>query len=188
VAEALSFIRRKNMSDITPDKAPGVLTVELAWHERAKSRLAVITTTNEFISIVLDRGETLAHNDILETEDGRHTLRVCAKEESILKITAPDALSMMRLVYHLANRHVKMMITPDAVFIESDSVLHGLVSALGGRAEIVQAIFEPERGAYVHSHGHSAASSHHGHHHFDPQDYAQGQVGEELSKLAHSQS
>jgi urease accessory protein len=194
MAQALSFVRRTQVSGTVPDTVPDTLTLTatLAWHEREKSRLAVITTNNEFVSIVLARGETLSDGDLLQTEDGAHTLRICAKEEPVLRISAPDSLTLTRLVYHLANRHVKMMLKTDAIFIESDPVLHSLAISLGGHVQTVHCVFEPERGAYSHSHahGHSHAHDHshdHSHHHdLDPQDYAQGQVGEELSRLAHA--
>lgn len=193
MAAALSFVRRIEKTPVSgtapaePDTTQRTAT--LAWHEREKSRLAVMTNTDEFVSIVLERGETLSHGDLLQTEDGAHTLRICAKEEPVLKISAPDSLTLTRLVYHLANRHVKMMLKADAIFIESDPVLHSLAISLGGTVQTVQSVFEPERGAYSHSHahGHSHDHSHENSHHhgLDPQDYAQGQIGEELSKLAH---
>lgn len=198
MAAALSFVKRiektpmsGTVPDIARDTSQRIAT--LAWHEREKSRLAVITNTHEFVSIVLERGETLHDGDLLQTEDGAHTLRICAKEEPVLKISAPDSLTLTRLVYHLANRHVKMMLKADAIFIESDPVLHSLAISLGGKVQTVHSVFEPERGAYSHSHGQSHSHDHsHGHSHensdhhgLDPQDYAQGQIGEELSKLAH---
>lgn len=192
MGQALSFVKRAKVSGPLACEAitSTPRTATLAWHEREKSRLAVITNTHEFVSIVLERGETLRDGDLLQTEDGLHTLRICAKEEPVLKISAPDSLTLTRLVYHLANRHVKMMLQPDAIFIESDPVLHSLAKSLGGAVHTVHCVFEPERGAYAHSHGHSHAHGphhDHGHHHgLDPQDYAQGQVGEELSRLAHA--
>jgi len=188
MAQALSFVRLVKVSGTVPD----TMTVTLAWHEREKSRSAVITNTNEFVSILLERGEVLSHGDLLQTEDGAHTLRICAKEEPVLKISTPDSLTLTRLVYHLANRHVKIMLKADAIYIESDPVLHSLAKSLGGKVETVHCVFDPERGAYSHSHTHAHPQDHphgqdHGHHHgLDPQDYAQGQVGEELSRLAHA--
>jgi urease accessory protein len=190
MAQALSFVRRTQVSGAASDTVPDTLIATLAWHEREKSRIAVITNTNEFVSIVLSRGETLSHGDVLQTEDGAHTLRICAKEEPVLRISAPDSLTLTRLVYHLANRHVKMMLKTDAIYIESDPVLHSLAKSLGGKVDTVHCVFEPERGAYSDSHGHShdhGRKHDHGHQHgLDPQDYAQGQVGEELSRMAHA--
>jgi urease accessory protein len=186
MGQALSFVKRAGVSGALACEVmtSNPRTATLAWHEREKSRLAVITNTHEFVSIVLERGETLRDGDLLQTEDEAHTLRICAKEELVLKISAPDSLTLTRLVYHLANRHVKMMLQPEVIFIESDPVLHSLAKSLGGTVHTVHCVFEPERGAYSHPHGHSHD---HGHHHgLDPHDYAQGQVGEELSRLAHA--
>ena len=190
MAQALSFVQRvaaEGPASVLP--SAGERSATLAWHERERSRLAVMTNTLEFVSIVLERGETLSHGDLLQTEDGAQRLRIYAKEEPVLKISASDSLTLTRLVYHLANRHVKMMLKTNAVFIESDPVLHSLAKNLGGQVETVHCVFEPERGAYSHSHGQGHRHDHsheHGHHDLDPQDYAQGQVGEELSRLAHA--
>jgi urease accessory protein len=191
MAQALSFVSRVHAGSMGEGSAgTDTLTASLAWHEREKSRLAVITDTNEFVSIVLERGENLNHGDLLQTEDGAHTLKICAKKEPVLKISAADSLTLNRLVYHLANRHVKMMLNTDAIYIESDPVLHNLAKTLGGHVETVHCVFEPERGAYSHAHAHGHSHDHehsheHGHHGLDPQDYAHGQIGEELSRLAH---
>jgi urease accessory protein len=198
---ALSFVQ-KITCHAQQAHAP---TVTLAWHERQKSRLAATTNQNTFIAIVLSRGETLRHGDLLQTEDGQNVIRILALEEPLLKISAAnplDSLMLMKLVYHLANRHVRMMITADSVFIEPDPVLKNMVIHLGGSVQPVKQIFEPEAGAYVHAgHDHSHASHdqahaghdqhEHGHggksgHDLDPVDFVHGAIGEELSKLAHA--
>jgi urease accessory protein len=194
---ALSFVQ-KTADHAGQAHAP---TVTLAWHERQKSRLVATTNQNTFIAIVLSRGETLRNGDLIQTEDGQSVIRIVALEEPLLKISAAnpiDSLMLMKLVYHLANRHVKMMITADSVFIEPDPILKNMVIHLGGSVQLVKQIFEPEAGAYVHpAHDHSHTGHERGHaghehsyghsgHDLDPVDFAHGAIGEELSKQAHA--
>lgn len=157
--------------------------VGLRWQERQRCRIAVMLDDGRPAAILLPRGETLRDGDRLSSECGEH-LRVRADPEELLRITATAQLDLIRLVYHLANRHVRAMLTSDAVYIEPDPVLAAMVRHLGGQVEIVQCAFEPERGAYhgssePHSHGHSHAE-------LDATDFELGSVGEELSRQAHA--
>jgi urease accessory protein len=119
---------------------------------------------------------------VLSTEDGRRVKVISALEE-ILEIRAQSPFELMRLVYHLANRHAPAMLTADAVYIEPDPVLADLARHLGGNVNTVYQAFEPERGAY---HG---AHHHDGHHHsgeLDEEDRTFGNIGEALSRAAHA--
>ena len=96
----------------------------------------------------------------------------------------------MRIVYHLANRHVRAMLRADAVYIEPDAVLADMVRHLGGHVEVVQQAFLPEGGAYAAGHG--SGGHHHHDHHDDPvqatHDQAMGNLGEALSIAAHARA
>ena len=159
--------------------------VGLRWQERQRCRIAVILDDGRPAAILLPRGETLRDGDRLTSDCGEQ-LRVRADPEALLRITASQHLDLIRLVYHLANRHVRAMLSSDAIYIEPDPVLAGMVRHLGGQVDLVQSAFEPERGAYhgssdqhPHSHGHSHAE-------LDATDLELGRVGEELSRQAHA--
>jgi urease accessory protein len=158
------------------------VTVELTWQERQRSRLAVMLDTGEPAAIVLPRGEPMQSGDVLSTEDGQQ-VKVASALEEILEIRAQSAFELMRLTYHLANRHAPAMLTTDAIYIEPDPVLADLARHLGGIVSTVHRAFEPERGAY---HG---AHHHDGHHHpgeLDEEDRTFGNIGEALSRAAHA--
>jgi urease accessory protein UreE len=93
-----------------------------------------------------------------------------------MRVSAPTGAVLLRLVYHLANRHVRAMLASDAVYIEPDAVLAQMVQQLGGQVSTVQMAFEPEPGAYHGGHHHGEASSH---------DADMGRIGEMLSIAAH---
>jgi urease accessory protein len=154
----------------------------LTHHERQRSRLAAMLPCGRAVAIVLTRGQHLRPGDVLLSSTNQ-ALRIKAQPESLMKITAGTALSLSRLIYHLANRHVPAMLDDGAVYIEPDAVLGQMVSSLGGSIQMVQAAFEPEAGAYAGGH-------HHDHHptHGDLSDHDMGRVGEMLSIAAHQET
>lgn len=156
------------------------IAVKLSWRERQRSRLAVMLDNGESAAIVLPRGEPMQEGDMLSTEDGKH-VRVERATEEILEIRAKTSFELMRLAYHLANRHALAMLTIDAIYIEPDPVLADLAQHLGGIVSKVHRPFEPERGAYHGAH-------HHGHHGNELQDEDRdfGNIGEVLSRAAHA--
>lgn len=160
-------------------------SASLAWAERQRSRLAIMLDDKTPAVILLARGEMLHHGDLLTTADGRYELLIQAAPESVLKITAHSTHALLRLVYHLANRHVSAMIAPDAIFIEPDPILAEMVRRLGGAVSVVTTAFTPEHGAY---HGQSDHQhSHHSHGELADEDLAFGRIGEALSRRAHGQ-
>jgi urease accessory protein len=149
--------------------------------------------------ILLPRGTTLTNGDVLASDTGEQVL-IRAAAESLLEITANTPFQLLRLVYHLANRHVSAMLTTDAIYIESDPVLADMVVRLGGAVKLTEQPFEPEKGAYHGASTHTPSHSHHGamapggdgygHNHggVDDIDRKMGNVGEELSRQAHDKS
>jgi urease accessory protein len=66
---------------------------------------------------------------------------------------------MQRACYHLGNRHVPLQVSEGWIRYLKDHVLDDMVVSLGLTITHEHAPFEPEVGAYHHSHQHS------GHHH-----------------------
>ena len=168
---------------------------------RVKSRFVAVLADGREIGVVLARGSVLRDGDWLRAADGS-LVRVEAAPQAVLCITADSAHALMRIVYHLANRHVPAQIAADYVLIEPDPVLAQMVEHLGGAVEAAHLPFDPEPGAYdgraagqgaghAHEHGHDHAADHtHGHshphgHHADDFDPVSATVGEQLSQEAH---
>ncbi|MFZ0765460.1 MAG: urease accessory protein UreE, partial [Bradyrhizobium sp.] len=86
---------------------------------------------------------------------------------------------LVRVAWHLGNRHLPTQITGRALRIRRDHVIEGMVKGLGARVIEIEAPFDPEGGAYAgddhghETHGHAGHdhSKHdhgghdHGHHH-----------------------
>ena len=172
----MTILLTKNLRNIALDVS--VPFVDLGWRDRHRSRIAVVLSDGRGAAVILPRQEPIRDGDILQSEDG---IYVTARSipEPILEIRAQTHMDLMRVIYHLANRHCAMMLLPDAVYVEPDPVLAQLAQSLGGIVTEVTKIFEPERGAYQ--------SGHHGHHQdlLAEEDRALGNIGEALSRAAH---
>lgn len=161
--------------------------LHLSLEDRQRSRLAAMLPNGRAVAVILARGEQMQHGDVLCGEQGERVLVQVAVQE-LMQIQAADRYELMRLVYHLANRHVRAMLKPNAVLIESDAVLADMVRGLGGSVTLVQEPFIPEGGAYASGHG---GGGHHHHVHPDEcgleaHDQAMGNLGEKLSIAAHA--
>jgi len=159
----------------TPDTTQ-CQVVSLTYNERQRNRLAVMLPSGQAVAIVLPRGQCLHQGDVLMAEDGQ-LLRIEAQPESLMAIRCSSPFELMRVVYHLANRHVRAMLTEAVIYIEPDPVLADLISKLGGTVQTVSEVFEPESGAYAGGHHHGPV---------DAIDQSMGNIGEQLSIAAHS--
>ena len=108
----------------------------------------------------------LGPGDAFRLSDGR-LVEVLAAQEPLLQITGPD---LVRLAWHIGNRHTPCQIEAGRLLIARDPVLADMLARLGATlAEVVEP-FRPEGGAYGHGrtlgHDHGHAAEHdHGHRH-----------------------
>ena len=156
-------------------------TVTLDHEGRHRRRVALEGDGGLAFLLDLDKATVLADGDALKLEDGR-LVRVAAAAQPLLEITAENPTRLMRIAWHIGNRHTPAEITTDAIYIEEDHVLAEMVRGQGGSAKHVERPFQPERGAYDHEcgpdcdhdhhhHGHSHGHHHHGHSHDHAHDH-----------------
>ncbi len=140
--------------------------VRLDYDQRHRRRIAM--TGKGGTAFLLDLAETtlLRDGDGLALADGG-IVKVEAALEPLAEITAPDTVALARIIWHLGNRHLPTAISEGSVLIRRDHVIEAMVEGLGGTVRPVEAVFDPEGGAYGgHSHGHDHGHSHDdGHHH-----------------------
>jgi urease accessory protein len=171
------MLRFTRVADTASGVMPaGALRLRLTYDERSRSRLATITEDGTAAAITLSRGTVLRNGAVLDGDDGVIAI-VEAAPQPLARISAGTALQLLRIVYHLANRHVPAQITEHAVLIECDPVLEKMAASLGAHVEHMQQPFEPEAGAY-HDGGHAHS------HGVEPDDPSRS-IGEELSIAAH---
>jgi urease accessory protein len=130
-------------------------TLSLTAEERVRSRYPFTADSGEPLYLDLPRGTVLNHGDLLQGDHGQW-VRVLAKPEPVLTVTAADPFLLLRAAYHLGNRHVPLEITPHYLRLSPDSVLRDLLHHLGLQVTTETAPFSPESGAYgSSSHAHS---------------------------------
>jgi urease accessory protein len=139
-------------------------TVTLDHEGRQRRRIALTGDRGLAFLLDLDKATVLADGDAVKLEDGG-LVQVKAAAQPLLEITAENPLRLLRLAWHIGNRHTPAEITADAIYIERDHVLAEMVRGQGGLAREVERPFQPERGAYEHDCGHDHGHGHHHHHH-----------------------
>ena len=123
-------------------------TVTLAFLDRHRRRIRLVADSGEAFLLDLARAMHLADGDGLELADGGF-LRVRAAPEPILEIAAADSESLLRIAWHLGNRHLPLQVAGDRLRVRDDHVIAGMVIGLGGRVTRCEAPFDPEIGAYA---------------------------------------
>lgn len=164
-------------------------TLALTGEERHRRR-AVLTSGNG-IEFLLDLPEAtwLRHGDALQLEDGRLIL-IEAAPESVTEITAPSPAALMRIAWHLGNRHLPTQLMDGALRILHDHVIEDMVVRLGGTITHAMAPFDPEGGAYGQgrTHGHEHHDHQHGHGHSHSHSHSHGHSHGHSHSHAHSHS
>ncbi|MDU1671196.1 MAG: urease accessory protein UreE, partial [Bradyrhizobium sp.] len=140
-------------------------SVLLDFDDRHRRRLAMTGTRGLAFVLDLEHATALRGGDALVLEDGR-LVEVVAEAEPLLEIRASDPHHLVRLAWHLGNRHLPTQIMAKSLRIRRDHVIEAMVKGLGARVIEIEAPFDPEGGAYAepsHAQGHDEHDHHHGH-------------------------
>lgn len=142
-------------------------TVVLDFESRRRRRIRMTGEQGSEFLLDLPKVATLRDQDILLLENGGGIL-VKAKDEPVVDITCRDMAHLVRIAWHLGNRHLPTQLFEDRLRIRQDHVIEEMVQKLGALTVRVNAPFNPEGGAYSHgetySHSHGAGHDH-GHSH-----------------------
>ncbi|HEX7916213.1 urease accessory protein UreE [Rudaea sp.] len=113
------------------------------------------------LGFVLDLAQTtLLHDgDGVKLDDGRIVL-VQAAPEALVAVTASDTDALVKLAWHIGNRHLPAQLSSERILIRDDAVIVDMLRGLGARVEKIVAPFTPERGAYAHAHDDHQAPAH----------------------------
>ncbi len=145
------------------DVGSAIDSVLLSFDDRFRRRLLLRTEAASEILLDLPQAVRLRQDDGLVLPDGG-IVRVCAQPESLLEIFAADSALVLRIAWHLGNRHLPVQFLGGCLRIRADHVIAEMVEGLGGSVRPVEAPFDPEAGAY-------AAGGGHHHHHDDEHDH-----------------
>jgi len=145
-------------------------SVRLDHDQRNRRRMVYTTEAGRPILLDMPRAVHLRDGDLLRIEDGS-LVRVDAVPEALIAIHAHSTAELVRIAWHLGNRHLPTQLLPGAdggtLRIRHDHVIAEMVEGLGGHCEAILAPFDPEGGAYEGGGGH-------GHHHHDDHAHEHG--------------
>ena len=128
-------------------------SITLAFDDRNRRRLRLLTDQGEPVLLDLAKPQPLAEGDGLGFADGGW-LAVHAADEDVLEIAAADNHHLARLAWHLGNRHLPTEIFSERLRIRYDHVIEDMLRGLGARLARRHAPFQPEGGAYGGHHQH----------------------------------
>ncbi|ABD89226.1 urease accessory protein UreE [Rhodopseudomonas palustris] len=158
-------------------------TVVLDFDDRHRRRTAMVGTRGLQFLLDLEHAVALRGGDALVLEDGR-LVEVVAAAEPLIEIRGSDPKELVRIAWHLGNRHLPTQIMAKGLRIRRDHVIEEMVQGLGAKTVEIEAPFDPEGGAYAppaepsHDHaGHDHAHDSHAHHDHDHGKHAQHDHG-----------
>ena len=135
---------------------PAVDCVLIDWDRRHRRRILLRTEAGADLLLDLPQAVRLRGGDGLLL-DGGGVVRVEARPEPLLELHAHSADALVRIAWHLDNRHLPAQLLDGRVRIRAEHVIADMVRGLGGHVAELSAPFDPEAGAYAGGHHH-----HHG--------------------------
>jgi urease accessory protein len=149
-------------------------TVVLDFDARHRRRMAMTGTRGLEFLLDLENAVVLRGGDALVLDDGR-LIEVVAAPEPLIEIRGNDPHHLVRVAWHLGNRHLPTQITAKGLRIRRDHVIEAMVKGLGARIMEIEAPFDPEGGAYAgggHAHGPESDPHRHAAHDHSAHDHA----------------
>ena len=144
------------------EQSAGTLTLD--FDARHRRRIRLTADQGEDVLLDLPKAVAMADGDGLQLQDGRW-LEIHAAPEFIVEVRHRDAQQLVRLAWHLGNRHLPTEIRDEVLRIRPDHVIEDMLLGFGADLTKVQVPFQPEGGAYSgnghHHHDHGDGEYHH---------------------------
>lgn len=126
-------------------------SVTLDYDGRHRRRIVLTGASGSEYLLDLAEATHLRHGDGLQLPGGG-VIQVVAKAEPLLEVTAHSPADLLRLAWHIGNRHLAAQVFPDRILIRRDHVIAHMLEHQGAHVREIEAPFDPESGAY-HDHG-----------------------------------
>ena len=130
--------------------------VVLDADDRQRRRIVLTGEKGTKLMLDFDKPVTLRDGDGLVLDDGSVVI-VAGQAEQLIEVNAKAPLDLVRLAWHIGNRHTDIQFIDKSFRIRRDHVLEDMLKGLGAITTPVDAPFDPEPAA---PHGG-------GHHHHD---------------------
>jgi urease accessory protein len=135
---------------------PAADRVVLDADDRQRRRIVLTGEKGTRLLLDFDKPVILHDGDGLVLDDGS-VVAVAGQTEQLIEVTAKAPLDLVRLAWHIGNRHTDIQFVDKCFRIRRDHVLEDMLKGLGAVVTPVDAPFDPEPAA---PHGG-------GHHHHD---------------------
>lgn len=150
---------------LAPNDWSGPIDDHITLDYDGRHRRRIVLTADHGAQFLLDlpQSRLLPGGAGLKLDDGR-LIEVIARAEPLLEVRASGEVALLRLAWHIGNRHLAAQIEPGRILIRQDHVIATMLQGLGAIVSGIEAPFDPEGGAYGDAPaGHDHAG--HGHHH-----------------------
>lgn len=131
---------------------PAADQVVLDFDGRHRRRIVLTGASGAQYLIDFAEAVHLRDGDGLRLESG-DIVQVVAQPETLMEVRAGSAEGLLKLAWHIGNRHLAAMVEADRILIRRDHVIGHMLEHLGATVTEVEAAFDPEGGAY-HGHAH----------------------------------
>ncbi|MDJ0607550.1 MAG: urease accessory protein UreE [Kiloniellales bacterium] len=127
----------------------------LDYEERFRRRIVLTCDGGTRVLLDLADAQLLNDGDALVSEAGA-LIAVRAKPEALLEVRGASPRHLLRLAWHLGNRHLPTEIHGDRLLVRDDHVIADMLMKQGAEVRALVAPFNPEGGAYGpgRTHGH----------------------------------
>ena len=134
--------------------------VLIDFDRRHRRRIVLTTEAGDELLLDLPQAVRLRHGDGLLLDDGG-VVRVEARPEKLMEIHAHDDGELVRIAWHLGNRHLPVQLLGDRIRIRADHVIEEMVEGLGGHVDAYRGAVRP-RGGRLRAGGGTGHHHHHG--------------------------
>ena len=125
--------------------------IALNYDDRHRRRITLTGENGLNVLLDLPRAHHLRGGDGLELDDGR-IVEILAEPEALLEVRGRNRHHLLRIAWHLGNRHLPAQIEHDRIIIRRDHVIAQMLEQQGASLREIVEPFDPESGAYGHSH------------------------------------
>lgn len=126
------------------------LKLTLSSDQRRILRGKRISDCNQDLHLQLPREGKLNDGDILLTNVDELFVKIIAKKENLLEISAKSKIELIKAAYHLGNRHVEVEIYKNILLTKSDYLIEDLLKNFNVDFLKIEKKFFPETGAFNH--------------------------------------
>jgi urease accessory protein len=156
---------------LEPGAWSGPIADHITLDYDGRHRRRIVLTADHGARFLLDlpQSRILPGGAALNLEDGS-LIEVIAQHEPLLEVRAADTPALLRLAWHIGNRHLTAQVEDSRILIRRDRVIADMLRGLGATVAEVVEPFDPEGGAYggahaAHDHEHGRRHGHDGHGH-----------------------